>query len=892
MFEEFWKIGKKRRSVLAISIGLFLIISFLVIFFSTFDRANSRKMAYKYLIAVTEGVTKTVDLWIDEKKNMLLFISELPEVKDALQNKAQLSQIRTQLYTNYPLDLETVFFASPEGILLDDLKADPMLKNLKQLEIWEKFRNNGHQPYLDTYVYRTKETGKLTFIILKGVYTATDKLLGFVGFTTDWDNFIEKFIAPVKVGETGYLAITDTTGRNIGHHDSALTLKTMAGYDWMQNVLQKKNGEQSYVFKGEAKLMAFRQSHQSGWIINASTNERELTGSTIKLRNAILLISLALLLIGFFIIVYLDKIKLDAAERDLEERERNLRLLFKYDKDGDFSVCSVFSSCLINAFDRGNDSVFIHSVLPDKSVGKFIKVNEAFLSFFNCPLEDVLEVNPTEVLGKSMKEDYTSLFEEVIESESKVLATEMETQKAGSFIELRLFCINANEELAILGFVRDITDRAVARRKLKKDRDNLDTEVKKQTDEILAVNEKLKNHIKEKDEIAKALSESEARYRSLIERANDGIMLVMNGQIIFANQKICSLLKFRGESLEGMAFDKIVSSQERERVIKEHKNRLNGIYTSRIFETILLASDGEQIAVEINAGVIHEQQESQDFMFVRDIRLRKQQEEEERYHHEQMIQTDKLAALGTLLLGVAHEINNPNNAIMLNSPIIKEAWESIVPILDDFKKETGDFIISGMPYSYFKDYIEDIVEDIYKSSERIKNIVKELKDFAKPDAGTLQEDIQVNKVIRSSMRLLARQLSSATSHFSVSLGKSLPLVQGSFFRLEQVIVNLLQNACHSLASPQDSIKIKTSYDKEKQQVQIDITDQGCGISSENLKQIFDPFFTTKRDKGGTGLGLSVSLKIIKEHQGTLTFSSEEGKGTKARIRLPIKSKTL
>ena len=108
-----------------------------------------------------------------------------------------------------------------------------------------------------------------------------------------------------------------------------------------------------------------------------------------------------------------------------------------------------------------------------------------------------------------------------------------------------------------------------------------------------------------------------------------------------------------------------------------------------------------------------------------------------------------------------------------------------------------------------------------------------------------------------------------------------------FQQLEQVIINLITNSCHALPNKEKGIIISTSYDMDSKNIIINIQDEGIGIPSESLKHILDPFFTTKRDYGGTGLGLSVSYNIIKDHGGELSFTSELGKGTTATIRLPV-----
>ncbi|NCD41573.1 MAG: PAS domain S-box protein [Bacteroidia bacterium] len=860
------QIGKRKRSFISFSVILFLIITILVLIFSALDKANSRKMASKYLISVTDGVTQNVDSWIEEKKKMLMLISDLPETKEAFTHQQEYLNIKFDLIKTYYYNVENIFLALPDGnIATGALYSDTALTNLTQLDLWPDFQKSNFALFLDTYICRSQRTGKLTFILLKGVFNETGTLLGFVGFTINWDKFINKFIIPAQVGETGYLAITDTLGRNIGHHDESLTLRSMGEYPWMQKLVKEKNGFQRYRFKEEVKLMAFQESKETGWIIMSSINENELIEATARTRNLILIFSVILLIVFLIMIVYLDMFKLEAAERNLIESERNFNLLFE----------------------RGNDGIYLHSITPDRKAGCFFNVNKAFLSQFNTTYEKVIASTPYDIFIGNHRAYYDQILGQVLEEKHQIIETKLVIGGFMAYVEFNLFLIEAKRETSVMGFVRDITDRVTAKHKLKEDRDYLNEKVQERTREILHANEKLRGYIREKDKMANELSESEAKYRVIIERANDGIVLINRRKIVFVNQKICSMLNYSAEVLTGRYFAEIIAEKDRNWVIQNHEKRLKGMFAPNFFETQLLTSEEKTLDVEINAGVFPSQEGNQDFIFIRDITLRKKNEEEQRRHNEQMIQTDKLVALGTLVSGVAHEINNPNNAIMLNSPIIREAWKSTRPILERYKQENGDFVISGMPYSFFKEYFDDIIDDIQNSSEKIKTIVEDLKNFARPDSGSNFDAVDVNAMIRSAIKMVSSMLTKATTDFSFDADTTLPSVQGNFFRLEQVVVNLLQNACHALRSRDNSIRIKTAFSRCDQSVIIGISDQGTGISKENLKQIFDPFFTTKREKGGTGLGLSVSLKIIKEHGGSIVFDSVEGQGTTVTIKLPV-----
>ena len=140
---------------------------------------------------------------------------------------------------------------------------------------------------------------------------------------------------------------------------------------------------------------------------------------------------------------------------------------------------------------------------------------------------------------------------------------------------------------------------------------------------------------------------------------------------------------------------------------------------------------------------------------------------------------------------------------------------------------------------------------------------------------------------------LSLQLTKKTTgNLIVSLGKNLPNIYGNFQNLEQVVINLIQNSCHALTSKDKSITISTTLDKLGNFIVMKVADEGSGIDEKNMKYIKEPFFTTKRSSGGVGLGLSVSQKIIEEHDGVLNFSSIPGSGTTAKVMLPfMKSKS-
>ncbi|MCX6557364.1 MAG: ATP-binding protein [Candidatus Aminicenantes bacterium] len=251
----------------------------------------------------------------------------------------------------------------------------------------------------------------------------------------------------------------------------------------------------------------------------------------------------------------------------------------------------------------------------------------------------------------------------------------------------------------------------------------------------------------------------------------------------------------------------------------------------------------------------------------------------------QLMQTDKLASLGQLVSGIAHEINNPNTFIRGNVTIIQEAMKDILPILDEHARIEKNLQIARLNYNVFKDNILILLEDIAQGTSRIKTIVEGLRKFAKRDDGILNDDVDLNEIIRSCLRLAANQI-GRKAKVKLELDSTIPMVKGNSQRLEQVVVNIMINASQAIEKKMGAITVRTSHLQKENENLLQISDDGMGINEKTMKQIFDPFFTTKRNQGGTGLGLSIAYGIIKEHKGRIEVESKPGQGTTFSICIP------
>lgn len=264
---------------------------------------------------------------------------------------------------------------------------------------------------------------------------------------------------------------------------------------------------------------------------------------------------------------------------------------------------------------------------------------------------------------------------------------------------------------------------------------------------------------------------------------------------------------------------------------------------------------------------------------------RKSLVEKERLHLEQLQQADKMASLGVLVSGVAHEVNNPNNFIMLNAPILKDVWDSSKAILDEYYKDNNDFKVGGIKYSSAVNIVPELFEGIHDGAKRIKAIVEDLKNFARKDICEFNNPVNVNVVVKEAASLLRSHINKSTSSFNLVLPKTSIFIKGNKQKLEQVVINLIQNACEALENPKQAMTVNV-YNSDSKCI-IEVNDDGRGIQESDMTHLTDPFFTTRRSSGGTGLGLSVSAGIVKDHNGELIFKSTVDKGTIVKVILPI-----
>ena len=353
------------------------------------------------------------------------------------------------------------------------------------------------------------------------------------------------------------------------------------------------------------------------------------------------------------------------------------------------------------------------------------------------------------------------------------------------------------------------------------------------------------------------LRASEERYRALFEQARDGIGVVRlsDHRLVEANNQVCEILGVSQQDCINQDVGELFptdihSSGESELIIQTPKGQPRPVAVS----FTPLATGGEEVMI----------------MSMRDLSPRKKLEAEREEMQRQLYQSSKLASIGELSAGVAHEINNPLNGVINFAQLLKD-------------EET--------PRSEFE---QQMIDGIIDEGERIAKIVRGLLTFARADTHELRH-VHFADSINTSIALFGRQFEKDGITVEIDLEPDLPLVRADGSRLRQVVVNMISNAHQALkAKPADSDERKIfriSARRTGETVRVEFYDNGVGIRREDLGKVFDPFFTTRRETGGTGLGLSVSFGIIRDFGGTIKVESEEGKFTRFIVNLDRVSTT-
>lgn len=255
---------------------------------------------------------------------------------------------------------------------------------------------------------------------------------------------------------------------------------------------------------------------------------------------------------------------------------------------------------------------------------------------------------------------------------------------------------------------------------------------------------------------------------------------------------------------------------------------------------------------------------------------------------EEALMSERLAAIGEMAASVAHEINNPTGIIIHNASFIEELNTKTSTYIDDNLTVSAGETFCGFPWPQAKEEAGNSMKVIKESLIRIKNTIEDLKDFGKV-RDSLYEPRDIRECLATAVKLSAYFVKRYTNSFNVIYDNDYLSVLGNRLHIEQVMINIIHNACYSLKDRGGFVECRVYPSRDRAFMIFSVTDNGCGIPADILQEVCKPFYSTRKNSGGTGLGLSIASRVMKEHNGRIEIKSEVGKGTVVSLYFPVYS---
>jgi PAS domain S-box-containing protein len=360
-----------------------------------------------------------------------------------------------------------------------------------------------------------------------------------------------------------------------------------------------------------------------------------------------------------------------------------------------------------------------------------------------------------------------------------------------------------------------------------------------------------------------ALRESERKFRSLVEEMNDGYCVVVGVTVAFANAQCAELFGYARDEIVGKTIQELLPSRVLRDLSMMRQRRKRGEAVPSQYETKVVDKNGHERTVELSTRVITYEGSPGLSIVLRDVTERKKVEQEKANMEEQLQLTARLASVGELAAGVAHELNNPLAAVQAYAQFVSSR--------------------EGLDEALRSD-----VQTIYKEAQRASRITANLLSFARKHRPQMA-CICINDVIEESLELHAYRMNVNNIEVVAHLDPDLPFTMADFHQMQQVFVNLIVNAEQAMTEAHGGGKLTIRTRTISNAIQATFTDTGPGVPPEELTKIFDPFFTTKTVGKGTGLGLSICYGIVQAHKGQLYVRSKLGEGATFVVEVPIVS---
>ena len=374
--------------------------------------------------------------------------------------------------------------------------------------------------------------------------------------------------------------------------------------------------------------------------------------------------------------------------------------------------------------------------------------------------------------------------------------------------------------------------------------------------------------ITERKKAEEALRESEERYRALVNlggSVGQAIIMIQDTQQgdaiqTFVSNEWLHITGYTRKELLGMSFFDLLHPTYQQASLGRHRRKMKGEIIPGFFEMSIIKKDGTEVPIELTSAYTTYKGERANVAFIRDITERKQAEERERRLQQELLLSSRLASIGELAAGVAHQINNPLTGVIgFSQRLLKKSTD------EETKRDLARVV---------------------SEAQRAAKIVGSLLVFARR-RGPEREYSDINDILGRTLELRAYELRTSNIDLAVELAPDLPRTMANFQQIEEVFLNLILNVEQAMTEANRGGKLSIKTQQVDDRIRISFADDGPGIPAEALNKVFDPFFTTRGDRGGTGLGLSVCYGIMTDHGGSIYAQSKPGKGSTFFVELPV-----
>jgi len=571
-----------------------------------------------------------------------------------------------------------------------------------------------------------------------------------------------------------------------------------------------------------------------GWILYHKNLLEGDLGATYALRLPFMII------IAFFFGFIVETIVKDK-DKSMRESEEKYRQLFTTESDA--------------------------IVIFDKETTLVKDINYAALNLFGYDREELLQLKAADIIADPGKAAHDE--EEIIDGNTQNILLQYHKKKDGTIFpaEVSSGAFVFQNRRMISTIIRDISERIQAEKELKKHRYHLEKLVKERTSQLASAITKLKREIEQRKQAKDALQESKEQYRLSLEATPDPIVVYdIEGQASYVNPAFEQTFGWSSDEVLGKPIDFELNENLTE--TKDVIKRMLQGEKIQSFETRRLTKDRRLLDIQISSSLFRNQEDKPagSIMIFRDITKTK-------LLQEQLMRSERLAATGQLAASVAHEINSPLQAIVLQLDIIENKYKGDEKILDN-----NEFNLMTGAVGNIRDTVQNLL-DLNRSGQEEK------------------QPANVNEIIEKTFKLSRSHLMKNKVKVNLELTSNVPIITASPQQLSQVFLNLIKNSIEAMSgesglrSSRESrtsiggeIYIKTNIKNED--IVIEVSDTGPGILEEDLVHIFDPFYTGKK-KMGTGVGLSICNGIIKGHDGNITAKNSSEGGAVFTITLPV-----